>query len=445
MDSARSSGAVAMNKFLCFTLSLKQLASILALVGFYLLCQVAVAQETFYQRTFPVSLAEANAAIQKIGISAKGRLPTVEGFAEQTEQPLARYDKGYYQCTFQVSSVPGGGTLVQASAKVTAWYSDPDAARSGYRVLISNGRLESDALDRIASVLNWTAETNSKTPSPAPAASNSQGAKRGGLILPGRTTNYGTRTESPVSSPAQSSGALPSKNPESAGSLNADEEKKLADLSTYVQNLEEIQRNQSHPSDLAAVRKTNTPVYAQASEGARVLMNADAQDEFQVLGLEGAWVHLQISGMSRGWIRNTQLEMPLGYAKAESTATSSHSASEASFKISREETASFRGDWQPLKGKPVLIEWVEPTKPSITTSRNEKLTFAKSVFVHAFKNQSQQSAEGIVVVFDSADGGQIAAVSSSVKALADRTLTEAAFWRQCSFEPPELFLESTQK
>ena len=435
-----------MNKSLRLTLSSKRLRSIWALAGFCaVLCQAAIAQDAVYQRTFPVSVSEANAAIQKISISSKGRLPTIQGFATQADQQLARYDKGYYECTFQVLPGQAGGTVVRVAAKVTAWYSDPDAARSGYRVLVSNGRLEGDALDRIAEALTPAAlpGTTSRTQSSSPIASSSEAAKAGGLILPGRTANYGTRAGSPTSAAS----SLPSASRDSAEPVSTVDEKKVQELSTYIQNLEEIQRNQSHPNDLAAVKKANTPIFAQPSESARVLMNADAQDEFQVLELDGTWVHIQISGMSRGWIRNSQLEMPLGLSQTENTVAGSSSSPGEAFRISREETTSFRGNWQPLKGKSVRIEWVEPINSAISTSRKEKLTFAKSVFVRTFKNlgQTQQSAEGIVVVFDSADGGQIAAPASSVKALADRTLTDAAFWRECSFEPPEQFLEPTKK
>src|SRR5260370_21494091 len=47
--------------------------------------------------------------------------------------------------------VPGGAgsTIVRLSAKITAWYADPDVAKSGYQVLPSNGRLELDFLDRL--------------------------------------------------------------------------------------------------------------------------------------------------------------------------------------------------------------------------------------------------------------------------------------------------------
>jgi hypothetical protein len=49
---------------------------------------------------------------------------------------------------------------------------------------------------------------------------------------------------------------------------------------------------------------------------------------------------------------------------------------------------------------------------------------------------------GIVIVFDSADGGQMAATLENVKQWQAGTLPEAAFWKQCSLDPPELLQES---
>jgi len=412
--------------------------------------QVALAQDAVvYQRIFPVSVGEANAAVQKIRDSSKGRLPTLEGFVQQGDQPTERYDKGYFECTFQVSPVATGGTLVRATAKVTAWYGDPAVAHSGYRVLVSNGRLESDALDRIADVLTPQAAiaAASKPTSawfPGSPPTDRRQSAQGSLIMPATGTNWNAHAGPPLYAatgpPVSSSSAT---NLESAKTMRAVEEKKSRELSNYIQNLEEIQRNQSHPSDLAAVKKSRTSVLAKPSESAPVLMEADAQDEFQVLGVDGVWVHVQISGVSRGWIRRSQLEMPLGLSQADST--SPKDDSNAVFMVAKEETTPFRGNWQPLKGKPVRIEWVEPTNSAISTSRKDKLAYAKSVFLRASKNlaQSQPSAEGIVVVFDSADGGQIAALLSSVEALAGRTISEAAFWRQCSLDPRESFINST--
>src|SRR5579859_429273 len=105
-----------------------------------------VAQQSVNQRSFFISSSEISGAIVKIGATTKGRLPTLDGFVHQPDQPIERYSKGYFECTFQLLPPVDGSTTVRVAAKVSAWYTDPDPAQSGYRVLSSNGRLESDAL-----------------------------------------------------------------------------------------------------------------------------------------------------------------------------------------------------------------------------------------------------------------------------------------------------------
>src|ERR1700730_12639288 len=154
MGSARSGCTAPVRKLSTFRSFAKWRTPVSTVLGpFILLCNVTIAQDAVYQRTFPITVREASATVQKISASSKGRLPTLEGFVQQPDQPIELYDKGYFECTFQVLPIAGAGTLVRATAKVTAWYSDPDTVQSGYRVLVSNGRLESDALDRIAEIL----------------------------------------------------------------------------------------------------------------------------------------------------------------------------------------------------------------------------------------------------------------------------------------------------
>jgi hypothetical protein len=410
------------------------------------------AQDASLQRTFPVPVAEAKAAAERIGASSKGRLPTLQGFVLEADQPIERYDKGYFECTFQILPAAGSGTIVRAASKITAWYTDPDGAHSGYRVLLSNGRLESDALDRMAETLTQASRPKSARGTiSAPVANALPGD-------PGRTaprspipSGLGTRvaaysdpsrnvsTETEASDPFRTG-------KETAIFTRAAEDKESMELSNYVKNLEEIQRNQSHPDDLAAVKELNTRVFARPSESSEVILHAEAQDEFQVLGVDGVWVHVQISGASRGWIRRAQLEMPAGFSQLVDNSSVTPSGNAPPFRVAREETTPFQGNWAPLKGKPVRIEWVEPASPGTSTSRKEKLAFAKSVFLHASDKvpNSQPVTEGIVVVFDSADGGQIAAPISSVKALANRTLSDSAFWHQCSIDPPELLPDTAK-
>jgi hypothetical protein len=405
----------------------------------------AVAQQSVNQRSFFVSSSEISGAIVKIGATTKGRLPTLDGFVHQPDQPIERYSKGYFECTFQLLPPVDGSITVRVVAKVSAWYTDPDPAQSGYRVLASNGRLESDALDRLAEVLPATASDGKparpparlQSPAPAPYTYHSAPTPSASLDLNTHSSplSYTSRPVTPVPAPAS--------NLDIVKSNRAADEKKAADLKIYVSNMEELQRNQAHPNDLAAVKKSRTAIYAKPSESATVLMHADAQDEFQVLGLDGPWVHIQISGASRGWIQRAQLEMPPGFGPAK---TADGAATPTSpFKVSKEETASFHGDWARLKGKSVRIEWIEPATPSLLTSRKDKLAFAKTVFLEASEKlpASPQQPEGIVVVFDSVDGGQIAAAWPSVQALANHSLSDAAFWHECSIEPAESFLDKT--
>ena len=403
------------------------------------------AQQQVNQRSFFVSSSEISGAIVKIGATTKGRLPTLDGFVHQPDQHIERYSKGYFECTFQLLPPVDGSITVRVVAKVSAWYTDPDPAQSGYRILSSNGRLESDALDRLAEVLPATASDGNPARPTAPLPSSTSNAPAHSYHpdpTPSASLDLNTHSSSlSYSSRPVTRAVAPGSNLDIMKSNRAADEKKAAELKTYVSNMEEIQRNQAHPNDLAAVKRPRTPVYAKPSESAQVLMHAEAQDEFQVLGLTGPWVHIQISGASRGWIQRTQLEMPPGFAQAQ---TADDPATPSSpFKVSKEETASFHGDWAPLKGKSVRIEWVEPATPSLLTSRKDKLEFAKTVFLQASEKlpASPQQPEGIVVVFDSVDGGQIAAALPSVQALANHNLSDAAFWHECSIEPAESFLD----
>src|SRR5205085_4936044 len=123
--------------------------------------------------------------------------------------------------------------------------------------------------------------------------------------------------EKPASAKSSAFGlGFPAEPPASRTALAPPDSRELAQqrrfqqLTEQASNLEEILRNQARPGDLAAVRKTGTPVFAKPMEPSDVLFKADAEDEFKVLDESGGWVHVQVSGISRGWIRRSELEMP---------------------------------------------------------------------------------------------------------------------------------------
>ncbi len=390
------------------------------------------------ERTFPQSKPVVEAAVHQLQASAAGRLPVLDGFAVPGEQPLDRFQRGYYQCTIQVSSTPAGGSLVRISAKITAWYNAAEASKSGYQVLASNGRLESDLLDRLADML---APKASSTPASSPALKSKPAAPSGNSApasaLPSApsfkgSTFPGSEKNAPLtSSPPPRSGVS---------------DRHAEDLDKEAKNLEEIFRNQSHPNNLAVVRKSGTPVLGSASEGAKVLFLADAEDEFEILDSNESWVHVRISGLARAWIRRSGLEMPDASASEEAPPEPPPAPPAANntgaFQIENEQTSSFPGDWEPLRGKVVRIVTVQKTGGSSADNGPQaRLAFVKGLLEKEYADLTQTSstAAGIVLIFDSADGGMVAATLPLLREWKAGTLSDEGFWRRCYFDPPEMF------
>jgi len=73
-----------------------------------------------------------------------------------------------------------------------------------------------------------------------------------------------------------------------------------------------------------------------------------------------------------------------------------------------------------------------------------KLEFAKSLLDKNYADLAAKSKElaGIVFIFDSIDGGMIAATLPTVQQWKAGTLSDAALWHRCYFDPPETFAVS---
>jgi hypothetical protein len=405
------------------------IAAVLALVP------VGVGQTNSNDRVFSQPKPTVERALKDLQSLMAGQLPVLEGFALATDQPLDRYRRAYYQSTVQVSSTASGGTIVRVNTKVTAWYTDPNSSRSGYRLLPSNGRLEAELLDQLTERLA-TLETGVKAssakamPVAQPRIQSAETQPNISAPMPRLPETGGTFSSSLAQSLA-------------AHDRNDSAEKKSGDdssLKAEAQNLEEILKNQAHPTNLVAVKKSGTPVVATSSLNAKTLFLASAHDEFEILGFNSDWVHVRISGLSRGWIWRNNLEMPgnIPDAPAQSVPVPAAPAAEL-FHVSREESAPFPGDWEPLRGKTVKIISVqkadETAKDIAITLR---LEFAKSVLDKSY-GELTKSPEfaGVVLIFDSADGGMIAATLSTLQQWKAGKLSDAALWHQCFFDPPE--------
>ena len=222
----------------------------------------------------------------------------------------------------------------------------------------------------------------------------------------------------------------------------------MSELNAELQSLRDIQKNQAHPLNLVVVKKPGAPVLAKPAEGSRVLFNAAAEDEFEFIDAQREWIHVQISGPSRGYIRRNNLELS-EFVDARLSPQGAQVPVEkpAAFRVVREENSPFPGDWAPLKGKAVKIITVQPDSQNPKeTSARAKLAFASSVFQkYATDNPASTLAvEGVVVIFDSADGGIAGVTLATLKQLTAGTLSLEDFWKECYRDPPDAFQESRE-
>jgi len=405
-----------------------------AKILFCFFCFASFARETHpqaipYARNFTVPRAQVEQALKDLQAFSGQKLPVLDGFVATPDKPLDRYERGFYQ--FSIELLPGdaGGTIVRLSAKITAWYADRDVSKSGYQVLPSNGRLELDFLDRLEEKLTG------KLVSSASPTSNSPQAPQPKLDL------SGARAAATMAAPLPQAAQQPDevaalRNQRIAG------EKRVQQLTAELQNLQELRHTQAHPKNLIVVKKSRTPIYAKNAESSRILFEAAANDEFEFLDEEGEWIHISISGDSRGYVRKNSVELPEGIAARLQSAAAGPEEKFPGFRIEREETGDFPGDWAPLKSKKVRIFTVQPLSQNPKeTGPAARLNYCLALFEKGFREGSaaNPAPEGVVVIFDAADGGIAAATSVNIQKLTSGSLKGEAFWQQGYLDPPDAF------
>lgn len=402
--------------------------------------RLATAQAVPYAATFAKSKEEVDKALKEMQAYAGQKLPIVDGFVATGDQPLSRFERAFYQFSIDLLPATSGGTIVRVTAKITAWYADPDPSKSGYQILPSNGRLELDLLDRLKEKFEGklTASTvRSDVQAPKPKLDLSTG-------LPGSSLPSSRSSVPAAPGSSGTTSGVPGDDEVAAVRMKREaEEKHMQQLNAELQSLQEIQRNQAHPLNLVVVKKNSTPVLARPAIGSRPLFTASANDEFEFLDADGEWMHVQISGASRGYIRRSSLDLP-EFIAARLKSPNGNAANEKldTFRIEREQNSPFPGDWEPLNGKTVKIYTVQPVSqnPKETDAR-AKLAFAGGLLrkYAAETTASTPPLDGIVVIFDAADGGIIGSTLLNVQQLASGSLSQDNFWKQCYLDPPDAF------
>jgi hypothetical protein len=399
----------------------------------------AAGQTAPSERAFPQSKALVEKALAAIQTNLAGHLPALEGFAKPGEHTFDRYQRAYYQSTIQVSSTPSGGSLVRVNTKVTAWYTDPVTSRSAYQLLTSNGRIEADLLDQLADQLaKSSAESGTRTasdskPNPAsrPTASAEPTLSAPVAKFPDTDRTFSSSLSHGLATQEREHPANPQATVKPDTALQAE-----------ADSLEEVLKNQAHPKNLVAIKKSGTPVVSTPSLTAKPQFLASMHDEFEMLDFNADWVHVRISGLSRGWIWRNSVEMPDGIRDTDTAPAPALTPAADLFHVIREETSTFPGDWEQLRNKNVKIISVQKIDENEKGAGPQaRLEYTKFLLEKNFKEMAQkpQDTAGVVVIFDSADGGMIAATRATLQQWRAGTLSDSALWHQCFLDPPETF------
>ncbi len=404
----------------------------------------AAGQSKTIERTFPESPAAVQKILLKMQNAMSGHLPILDGFALAGDHSFEQYQRAYFQATAKVTPGGVGKATVLVSVKVTAWYDDPQKAHSGYELLVSNGRIENDILDQLGEELAANHPSGKALITPEPKAEIARTVQP---TVPAKESEPAISAPQPrLFDPPSVSSSLSRGIADAAkGGAEGSPSPKAADperarLQDEIVQLQEALKNQSRPTNMAAVKKSGTAVVSTPSLSAKPIFLATAHDEFEILNYNQDWVHVRISGISRGWIWRNDLEMPDTIPDTP-TAPASPKSAEV-FHVVREELGQFPGDWEPLRGKNVKLVTVQKIDESAKDfDRQVKLDFAKDVFDKGYAEMIQKNPDlaGIVLIFDSADGGMIAVPQTTLARWKSGALSESAFWHSCYFDPPETF------
>ncbi len=391
------------------------------------------------RRTFSAPKPQVERALRQLAGSSGGKLPILVGFAVPGDHALGRFRQGYYEYEVAVSAINAHETLVQISAKITAWYAGEKPEESNYELLGSNGRLESDLLDRLADALK--SRDGSGRPSTAPGDINARAPNPLPDAPSTAKVNYLSQFARPPAPKAQETEA-----PHSPSTAAAVTDKDVSQLTREEAALEQIKSAQARPSDLAVVKSAKTPVLSRPSKDAQVVLMAEADDELQVLDVNDDWVHVHLMGLSRGWVRRSQLDLSNVSLPATATKQTANGKEDAPFQKTREETGTFPGDWKPLQGKKVAIVWLQERDDATKPSQSSEMRFFGSLLrkQYAAMNTAHDQVEGVVLVLDSANGGMIASTNSALQRWTAGSLSNDSFWRECWFDPPDIFQSMQQ-
>lgn len=350
------------------------------------------------EREYPVPLPAVKLALQQLGAYTGSRLPSLDGFIKIVRADLGHYERPYFECKIELVPLAADRTTVRVKANVSAWYADAESGQSGYVAFESNGRLESDLLDRLNEFL---------------------------------VKNKATIATDPDTVARQIA---------SVRQQRLEAERRTSDLEKQLQ-ASLAPDPQTSRVEMVSVTKVPVPILSAPEEHASVLLRAQADDEFEVLEHRGAWLRVRLEDKS-GWVKRAQVQPTVPGGTGSFSAPDKATAAMEGFAVIREMTSPFSGDWARLQGKQALYLWARPEGSIRDVAVGKKLRFVEILFKERYRelsHSSQKSVDGIVVVFLDQRGGVAAATLDDIAHWAHGNLSQAAFLKKCSLDPPGAF------
>jgi hypothetical protein len=379
----------------------------IALLALWLLCLGDCrAQTSSSERSFDVPKAVVTRGLADLDAYSEGRLTGVDGFVALASGDASHYGRPSYRFRIETNAESANRTRVKVQAAITAWYEASGAGHSGYVGVASNGRLESDLLDRLTKYLE------------------------GSATGPARVVPTLDEQISEVRSRRQAVQLRQSELQVQIGELEKDLE--------TVSNLE-----------IVTAREAGTPVMDAPARSAHRLFRAGFEDEFEVVRSQGEWDQVRVGEASTGWIRRAGLIFVIGNGSASAPGNAAGSQSLESnspFEITQEEVQPFSGNWSGLRGKQTLYVWAQPVRGIGQPYPNDRWSYALRIFLNRgyVAALSTQPYDGVAVIFDEPDGGVIAATLDEIWRWGNGATTALAFRKQCSMDPPAAFIDASQ-
>jgi hypothetical protein len=388
------------------------------------LLTVLVASPSYAQQAAPVERvykhpqADVERALRDLGAYATAPLPALDGFVNADSSTFDLYDNPHYEFRVKLTEQAPQQTVVNLSARVTAWYANAVPSQSRYVLLPSNGRLEKELLDRLTVYLEkGTLRPPSGSATAAAASTTSSAADS---VAPSRDFSH--------ADPAALSTEIAKVQAERQ-SIEEEEKK----LQQQISQLETDRNARSYLSDLAMVKTAQAAVFQENNEFSKVLFRADPEDEFVVTEARFGWVRVRLDNLGQGWIRIDDLQLP---NEKDNTDES------ADFAEPNEEVAPFTGNWALLKDKPTLFVVAQPKHAIPHESLGQsQIEFAKRAFLDGYRSaaHSQEKIDGVAVVFLGDKAGMAAATLTEISRWHKGTISDKLFLERCFLSPPEAF------